>query len=770
MSILKHAIMFLLFSIIFFLPKSIYALTVKPYLVTEAKEFRGDPYLETVYFYKVISFDYQSGRVILSHNPDGTGEALVGEILNAYQSFIGSFDHFANGFDENGINDCTPKPMKPLDITPIAKKGFNNIYVRYKKDCDVNYEKIDQLYLVHFDDYDPNLTPFLDLPWDYKADGKAFGDVALEMGSFFDHEYPLLSTNNLQEPNNSQLNIINYLGQRTLESYSSHDGYDYGSRAFVANNDTVLASAAGEAIFINTCSACGNSIYIDHRNGYQTRYYHLQPEGLILNVPGQKISVNDRQPIGKAGFSGNVDPQGEGGAHIHFMVINDKNGDGNFEDNIPDGIVDPYGWQSDKSDPWENYSFSLNGTEKYGAKSHYLWKYPLEKVTKIIHSDGRAVTNNRYTVTIPKNFVGQDLYLTINNIPVSEPSATLHPIAPGADVTMWDGIDTFFTNFQKFFTINFIIGSLDISRLIPETLSIYSSQDGITWEKETSTIDWEKRHISAETNHLTQFAVMGEKIDSLAPSTNAIISGTPTNNTNEYTNETPVIVSINATDEPTIGSLGIDYTTIKINDGEWKQYTEPLSFIEIGEYKISYYSVDKDGNIEDARESVFSIANTIELEAEISFDFENNHFVISAKDQTVPISTEIIKIKKKEYDQTTLSAQSSQLTMLSISEDTKKNHELNIKSLQYNDEIPYELLKNSFKIEYDKDPSKKEPTKITQNLNISKQVKVTLVYNKKRDTTFVIINENGTKHKEEIDGFKKLRITTEKGDIIYSVE
>ena len=39
-----------------------------------------------------------------------------------------------------------------------------------------------------------------------------------------------------------------------------------------------------------------------------------------------------------------------------------------------------------------------------------------------------------------------------------------------------------------------------------------------------TTIDWEKRHISAETNHLTQFAVMGEKIDSLAPSTNAIIS------------------------------------------------------------------------------------------------------------------------------------------------------------------------------------------------------------------------------------------------------
>ena len=366
MSFLKNAIFVLLTLFALLYPKSIYAVTVRSYLVAEAKEFNGDPHLETVYYFKLINFDYQSGRVVLSHNPDGTGEALVGDLINVNQSFIGSFDHYATG-----VNDCIPKPMKPLDITPIAKKGYNNIYVRYKKDCNSSYQKIDQLYLVHFDDYDPNLTPFLDLPWDYKAKGQSFTDVALEISSYFDHTYPLLSTQ-LIEDSNFREQVTTYENEfSSRKQYSKHDGYDYGLKAKVNINDLVLAVAPGQATFINTCSACGNAIYIDHGNGYQTRYYHLQLDGLITNINNQSLQVVDRQPIGKVGLTGNTD-----GPHIHFMAVYDKNGDGNFDDNIPDGIVDPYGWQSDKPDPWENYNFSLNGIEKSGVKSHYLWKYP----------------------------------------------------------------------------------------------------------------------------------------------------------------------------------------------------------------------------------------------------------------------------------------------------------------------------------------------------------------------------------------------------------
>ena len=763
MSIFKHTIFVLLTLLILFFPKSIYAVTVRSYLVTEAKEFYGDPHLETVYYYKVMNFDYQSGKIVLSHNPDGTGEALVGEVLNVSQSFIAAF-----GYDTTGINDCIAKPMKPLDITPIAKKGYNNIHVRFKRKCNSSYQKIDQLYLVHFDDYDPDLTPFLDLPWDYQAKGKAFEDVALEMSSYFDHEYPLLSVNwVLNEPTDVKDTIIKFGGQKTKEPYTSHDGYDYGLKADVFINDPVVAVAPGQAIYIDTCGACGNAIHIDHENGYQTRYYHLQNEGLITNIPNKKVQVVDRQQIGKVGLTGNTD-----GPHIHFMVIHDKNGDGNFDDNIPDGLVDPYGWQSDNPDPWENYNFTLYNVEKNGAKSKYLWKHPLKPVTKAIHTDGGQVTNNRYTIIIPKNFINQDLYLKIETIPVSAPSVILQPIAPGSDVTIWDGIETFFTNFQKFFTLKFVIGSLDISRLIPETLSIYSSQDGVTWEKELSTVDWEKRQISTDINHLSQFAVMGEKIDSIAPITTAIISGTPTSNPNEYTNESQVTMNIDATDEPVEGSLGIDYTVYKVNDDKWQIYENPLSFSELGEYKISYYSVDKDGNIEDVKESLFSIVEQkqIDLEAQIIFDFESNNFVISAKDQTVPISTEIIKIKKKEYDQSTLSTPSDKLIILSTSKDTKKAHELAIKSLKYDDETQTELQKNTFKVSFDKDPSKKDPNKITQILNINKQLKVRLVYNKKKDITEIRINENGEKKKEDISGLKKLSVYTSHGQLRYFIE
>ncbi|PJE58359.1 MAG: hypothetical protein COU81_01175 [Candidatus Portnoybacteria bacterium CG10_big_fil_rev_8_21_14_0_10_36_7] len=763
MSFLKNAIFVLLTLFALLYPKSIYAVTVRSYLVTEAKEFNGDPFLNRVYYNKTINFAYKSGRVVLSHNPDGTGEGYVGEVIGASQSFIGAFERNMNGVNEKGVNDCTPQKMKPLDITAVVKKSENNnVLVRFKFDCNASYQKIEDLYLVHFDDYDPNVTPFLDLPWDYKADGKAFQDVVLQIGSYFDHTFPLLSTN-LFEPQEYESQLTTYKNESSLDKrYSKHDGYDYGNLAFVANNDNVLAAAAGQATYVNTCTACGNTIYIYHGNGYQTRYYHLQPEGLITNVPGQKIVVNDRQPIGRVGFSGNVDPRGEGGAHIHFMVVFDKNGDGNFDDNIPDGIVDPYGWQSDNPDPWENYMFSLNGQEKNGAKSHYLWKYGLSTVNTVIHPDGSSIINNRYNLTFPKNFVTRDVFLKFNTVPVSESSAELQPIGAGVDITLWDGIDTFFTNFQNFFTIDFSFTNLDITRFKPNSFSIYSSADGTNWQAESTTIDLLKQKATAQVNHLTQFAFMGQKIDSVAPVTTAIISGTTTNNPSEYTNETPVIININTTDQPTIGTLGIDYTIFKVNDEDWKQYNSPLYFNEIGEYEIFYYSVDKDGNIEDVKESKFSIVNPIELEAEITFDFENSRFLINAKDQTVPISTEIIKINKKEFDQTTLSTSSDKLKLVTKTDIKKNNYDLAIKSLQYNNDTPVEMNKNTFKIII-------EANKLTQILNISKQVKVRLIYNKRKDKTTIVIIENSIRQKEEINGFKKLSFFTSTGAINYRI-
>ncbi len=571
------------------------ATKIDPYLVTEGKEFIGNPQLNRTYFYKNMPLNYQSGKVVLSFNPDGTGDTVIGEELfvNVEDN---TFTFKTSTTACNGIGNTT---MKPLDITHLLNKGLNNLRVTYRKVW-CNKQQVSQMYLVHFNDYEPTATPFLDLPWDYTSKGLSFVDAATSMFTYFDHEYPLLSAEwFIQEPLEVSKDIINFSGEKSLKPYSRHDGYDYAfdSKAFL--NDPVLAAAAGIATFHNNCRACGNAIHINHGNGYQTRYYHLQPDGLITNNPNLKINVTNRQQIGKIGLTGNTN-----GAHIHFMLIQDKNGDGNFEDNIPDGIIDPYGWQGSSIDPWTQFTFTQNGQTKSGTKSTYLWKNSLKPITKTLTPNGGIYTSDRYTFTFPKDATKTDLIFGLKPIPFMEQSSTLQPLGYVINATADDGFGNLVTKFNKVFTISMKLLITDISRFKPESLSIYSSSDGSNWVKENTTINPQNNTATAQMNHLTQFAFMGEKLDSIAPITELLINNTAIGETTFYQ---PVTISLQTTDEPSEHSLGIDYSMYKINDTEWQLYSEPFLISNTGPYTISYYAIDKDGNVEDIKNVIFEI-------------------------------------------------------------------------------------------------------------------------------------------------------------------
>ncbi len=51
----------------------------------------------------------------------------------------------------------------------------------------------------------------------------------------------------------------------------------------------------------------------------------------------------------------------------------------------------------------------------------------------------------------------------------------------------------------------------------------------------------------------------------------------------------------------------VNYTTYKIDDGIWTNYTEPVNVTEDGEYILSYYSVDLAGNVEPTSDVDFKI-------------------------------------------------------------------------------------------------------------------------------------------------------------------
>ena len=111
-------------------------------------------------------------------------------------------------------------------------------------------------------------------------------------------------------------------GKLTQGYHSGHYAYDIGDRS----QPPVWAAGAGKVIkVVNNCDrvsyGCGggygNHIIIDHGNGLQTLYAHLEYTSVSV---GDQVSQGT--VIGKMGRSGNV--RGATGIHLHFEVH--KNG------------------------------------------------------------------------------------------------------------------------------------------------------------------------------------------------------------------------------------------------------------------------------------------------------------------------------------------------------------------------------------------------------------------------------------------------------------
>lgn len=85
----------------------------------------------------------------------------------------------------------------------------------------------------------------------------------------------------------------------------------------------ILAIAGGVVAFVGVDVAYGNYVRLHHQElGLDSFYAHLQDSSVAA---GQVVSQG--QQIGRMGFTGNVDPQGPGGSHLHLEIrLTDDNG------------------------------------------------------------------------------------------------------------------------------------------------------------------------------------------------------------------------------------------------------------------------------------------------------------------------------------------------------------------------------------------------------------------------------------------------------------
>ncbi|MFD2672181.1 peptidoglycan DD-metalloendopeptidase family protein [Marinicrinis sediminis] len=90
---------------------------------------------------------------------------------------------------------------------------------------------------------------------------------------------------------------------------SMHKGID-----MVSKDKTILAADSGEVTFAGKKSGYGNAVIIDHKNGYQTLYAHLNKVSVSA---GTKVEKGEQ--VGVMGNTGNST-----GVHLHFEIL--KNG------------------------------------------------------------------------------------------------------------------------------------------------------------------------------------------------------------------------------------------------------------------------------------------------------------------------------------------------------------------------------------------------------------------------------------------------------------
>ena len=443
----------------------------------------------------------------------------------------------------------------------------------------------DGIYKYTIPKQESNVTPFLNTPWETKNEN----DFIERIYTFFDHEYPLLGYPYFTEPINGRGTTLNYLGIREKEPkmyYSSHDGYDFS----LSYGTKIIAPAPGFATYGYDKTGLGNYIKIDHVNGYQTAYAHLQKDGLATTKGSVWLDTGSQ--IGLVGMSGNTT-----GPHLHFSVTKSEN---------PNIKTDPFGWDSQNvnqlTDPWESFKWSDALGSHSGIPSGYLWKTPKNDLASYLNQNTKEIVLENKKIKFPDNFSNGNSTIFIG--PNAKPQLlNIQNILTYIPNTSF--IVSLYSNLGEVLDIDFPVTleiDLNLSELKnirPETLKIYYLDEITnTWKALESALDLSKNKISAITTHFSNFTVLGEKIDSQAPETQIMING---DDVDEWFKEFPLVtLSSTATD--------LDKIFYSINGGEdWHEYISPFNINLEGIVSIQYKSQDFSGNQEEIKDVLIKI-------------------------------------------------------------------------------------------------------------------------------------------------------------------
>lgn len=420
-------------------------------------------------------------------------------------------------------------------------------------------------------------------------------ELTEKINSFFDHQYPLLSYEYKGEPREYGNTTLKYDGETGSEPnvyYSSHSGIDFD----MEYGDSVLAVAGGSATHYY-CGDCGNSMKIDHGNGFQTIYMHLQNNP---SVQGRgAFWVESGSEIGKAGLTGRTT-----GPHLHFEVMYDTDGDGQFSDEYPHGRTDPFGWNFTKaSDPWSFLKWTDHLGSHQGAISKNLWETlsPAKNTAPLANSTLLTLGNKIAEVLddAGKNFFRlnlehapkpQNIFPHEQSKYIGGTSVIINLMDQMGNISIADAI----------IKVKILVSPENIAGIIPETIRLYRwEKEALSWVETISSYDNASGVIEGILDHLSYFAAFGDRIPAEPPSTQLLISPEPGDGLVET--------------YPTISFTSNSALTIYSLDGGrmWNDYKTPVTIENYGIYDILYKSKSSDGTWEETNSFVLKVGSEL---------------------------------------------------------------------------------------------------------------------------------------------------------------
>lgn len=415
--------------------------------------------------------------------------------------------------------------------------------------------------------------PFLGKLWK----GQENIELMDKITSFFDHEYPLLGYSYYSEPIESANSTLNFLGQREKAPkmyYSSHNGYDFA----LSVGTEITAPAPGIASYYY-CTGCGNSIKIDHQNGYETTYMHFQEEGLLTKEWNANIPIEEGTVIGKVGMTGNTT-----GPHLHFQIEKDADSDGNFGDDYPNGMVDPFGWRVRSIlDPWPFFEWTDSlGTHK-GTPSKYLWKenWTTWEIKETFERSPVLMELRNIKIETPDNVAYYPLNLTLQKYGRPEVEGKKYIANTSFLIRAENLIGNALHKLSNFIKITIKLPDNLPTEIDPKKLNIFHWNEVLSfWEKLETIFIPETFSLQAETDEISKFAVFAEDINTIEDLTSVFIEGEQESG---WFVEYPLITMTGPANKNLVFST---------DNGIWQSYTEPFYLKKEGLTFFKYLGID----------------------------------------------------------------------------------------------------------------------------------------------------------------------------------